>query len=280
MVKHGLDDQLFFEGKDMFPDDLPFKAYRLDWKRVSDVREHSHNYMQIWYVAGGCCMHRINGKDHMLTKGNLFVVPPFVAHSIRAESDNDACILGCEFYSGFITQNIANSEGMDPLFDFAYLEPFLVATDHVRPRLLLTGRAWMDAEKLMLDLIEEFQTKKSTINGEVEIFDRYREAAYLAIEYIENNYSKKMYLEDAARIAMMSQAYFSYIFKHITGKTFVGYINELRISKSLEMLADGDKKISDICFEVGFNDITYFDKVFKNITGISPGKYRKILSDQ
>ena len=304
MLEHGSDDQLFFEGKDMFPDDLQFKAYRLDWKSAADIREHSHDYMQIWYVAEGCCIHGINGKEHMLARGNLFVVPPFVAHSIRAEPDNDVCILGCEFYSGFITRNISNSEGMDPLFDFAYLEPFLVAADHVKPRLLLTGSAWMEAEKLMLDMIGEFSNKeryyllhikadllkllalaareygKNTEDGSVEIFDRYREAVYLAIEYIENNYNKKLYLEDAAHIAMMSQAYFSYIFKHITGKTFVEYINDLRIAKSLEMLSYGDKRIIDICFEAGFNDITYFVKVFKERTGVPPGKYRKISSGQ
>ncbi len=54
----------------------------------------------------------------------------------------------------------------------------------------------------------------------------------------------------------------------MTGKTFIEYVNNLRIRKAMEMLTTTQLAVSDICFNVGFNDTTYFNRVFRKETGL------------
>ena len=75
---------------------------------------------------------------------------------------------------------------------------------------------------------------------------------------------------------MMSKTYFCYIFKLLTQKTFTEYVSDLRIKKSLELLQNTDMSITRICYEVGFNDVTHFCRVFKKSVGLSAKKYRKL----
>ena len=72
----------------------------------------------------------------------------------------------------------------------------------------------------------------------------------------------------------LSPAYFSRIFKKETGATFNSFLNEVRIEKSKALLRNNDLKMVDIALMVGFESQSYFTKVFKKITGISPLQYR------
>ncbi|MDF2662966.1 MAG: AraC family transcriptional regulator, partial [Paenibacillus sp.] len=64
-------------------------------------------------------------------------------------------------------------------------------------------------------------------------------------------------------------------FKQYNGKTFIEYRNEIRIRIAKELLAGTDGKILHIAQEVGFDDLSFFNKLFKQLEGISPGKYRQ-----
>ena len=72
----------------------------------------------------------------------------------------------------------------------------------------------------------------------------------------------------------LSPAYFSRVFKKEMGVTFNSFLNEVRIEKSKSLLRNNDLKMVDIALMVGFESQSYFTKVFKKITGISPLQYR------
>lgn len=284
--------------KDTFHKAIPFKVYSV--VNTQGNKEHSHDYMQIWYVMHGCCSHIVNSKTNLLTKGNLFVIPPFVSHEIQLVNGNTVEIIGCEFSAEFINDNIPKDGSKCSLFDFAYLEPFLVSTDAVRPRLQLTGSIQEKVEALMTDMLNEYQNEEKyyeiNIKADLlkllaiiareyekqdntvhhELFERYREAVNAAIDFINSNYTRQIYIDEVCKIAMMSQPYFSYLFKQITGKTFVEYVNNLRIRKAIDLLLEGRMRISEVCFTVGFNDTAHFNKMFKKETGLSPSSYRSL----
>lgn len=286
-----------------FKKSIPFKVYMIEKERVSGTSEHTHDYMQIWYVMSGCCEHQINNRSYSLAKGNIFVIPPFVVHSINVLEGNSVKIMGCEFSSSFISDNIRQTDQGMSLFDFAYLEPFLVSNEDVKPRLHLTGKSQAKVEELMQDMLEEFSEERKYYEihikadllkllaivtreyenqdtpAQQEIFNKYREAVHEAVSFINENYVQRIYIEDVCKIAMMSQTYFSYIFKNITGKTFIEYVNSLRISKAITLLRESDKPITEICYSTGFNDAAYFNKVFKKETGLSPKQYRAIAGE-
>ena len=98
---------------------------------------------------------------------------------------------------------------------------------------------------------------------------------YKALEFIKKNYMNKISLADVADVAHISPSYFSKIFKEEMGCNFNTYLNEVRVTMSKRLLLDDSVSLVDIAFLTGYEDQSYFSKVFKKMTGISPGKYRE-----
>ena len=98
---------------------------------------------------------------------------------------------------------------------------------------------------------------------------------YRAIEYIRRNYMKKVTLEEVALYVYLSPAYFSKIFKEEMKDNFNSYLNRVRIEMSKKLLLDDSISLVDVSSYVGYEDQSYFSKVFKKMVGVSPGKYRE-----
>ncbi len=97
-----------------------------------------------------------------------------------------------------------------------------------------------------------------------------------AVQYIRRNYARKVSLESVAEVVDLSPSYFSKIFKKEMGCNFNTYMNAIRIEKSMKLLLYEDLKLVNIATVVGFEDQSYFTKVFKRMTGVSPHHFRKV----
>ena len=96
-----------------------------------------------------------------------------------------------------------------------------------------------------------------------------------AIRYISKNFSTSLSLEELAEQVNLNPAYFSTIFKQSMGSSFKEYLNMVRIEESKRLLTNTDYALLDIAIAVGFEDQSYFSKVFKKYTGLTPKQYRK-----
>lgn len=103
---------------------------------------------------------------------------------------------------------------------------------------------------------------------------RHKDTIYKAVDYIKRNYIQEITLEDVANHVFLNASYFSKIFKSEMNCTFVSYVNKIRINASKSLLVDNSIPLSDVSTLVGFDDQSYFTKVFKKEVGITPGKYR------
>ncbi|HBT65129.1 MAG TPA: hypothetical protein DEB10_10770 [Ruminococcaceae bacterium] len=103
---------------------------------------------------------------------------------------------------------------------------------------------------------------------------KHSNVVYKVMQYVKANYNQKISLDDIARHVYLSRSYLSSIFKEETGKSLFSYINEVRIEKSKIFLLDDSVSLVDISSMCGFEDQSYFTKVFKKATGLSPKKYR------
>ncbi|MEN6314849.1 MAG: PocR ligand-binding domain-containing protein [Clostridiaceae bacterium] len=104
---------------------------------------------------------------------------------------------------------------------------------------------------------------------------RHKDTIYKALDYIKRNFSKRITLEEVAGQVYLNPSYFSKIFKSEMNTTFVSYVNKIRINAAKNLLSDISIPLTDISCMVGFEDQSYFTKVFKKATGVTPGKYRE-----
>jgi YesN/AraC family two-component response regulator len=95
-----------------------------------------------------------------------------------------------------------------------------------------------------------------------------------AENYIRENLTRKINLREIAKIAGLSAPYFSTIFKEEMGENLSKYINRLRVEKASKMLLETEVSLGEISTACCFQDQSWFSKIFKSFTGMSPGKYR------
>lgn len=99
------------------------------------------------------------------------------------------------------------------------------------------------------------------------------------LKYIEENYQNELSADEVAKKCHVSYSYFSRWFKKITGKTFIQYVNYVRINHAEQLLMNSDYNITEISMQTGFPTTSYFIKQFKLQKGYSPGKFRKMIED-
>lgn len=95
-----------------------------------------------------------------------------------------------------------------------------------------------------------------------------------AIDYINAHYNEQVTLNEVAENIYVSTFYISRMFKKDLGKSFVDYLNEIRIEKAKELLRDIKYKTYEVAETVGIPDAHYFSKLFKKHTGVTPTEYR------
>lgn len=99
----------------------------------------------------------------------------------------------------------------------------------------------------------------------------------LAVTFIKNNLDTNIKLEKVASLCSMSVSHFSKIFKNEVGKTFKDYLNAKRIEKAKYLLRESNNPISAIAYSLGFEDTSYFTKIFKKYVGVTPTKYKELF---
>lgn len=99
-----------------------------------------------------------------------------------------------------------------------------------------------------------------------------------ARQFIEENQTEELSLEQVAKSVNTSTFYFCKMFKKATGLNFTEYVSRVRIEKAKNLLLNPNLRVSEIAYEVGFQSLTHFNRVFKRLIGQSPSDYRAKLA--
>lgn len=103
--------------------------------------------------------------------------------------------------------------------------------------------------------------------GKAELIDK-------ILKYLENNYEKQLSLQVVANEFEISGTYLSQYFKKCTGTNFVTYIRDIRVEKAKEILKNENISVSEVAQKTGFDTVNTFIRVFKMLTGVTPGEYK------
>ncbi|NLK86172.1 MAG: response regulator [Clostridiaceae bacterium] len=123
----------------------------------------------------------------------------------------------------------------------------------------------------MREWILRSYTRLADMIGEVKANENYSVYTKKAISYIQKNYTKNVSLNEAAEHIGINSSYLSRVFKEDCGMGFVEYLNNVRVSYAKQLIETEGLRLKDVAKRVGFNNYTYFFKVFKDVLNVTPG---------
>lgn len=110
---------------------------------------------------------------------------------------------------------------------------------------------------------------------------KYRNVINHALDFIKDNFTDPdMSLNMVAQEVALSPSHFSTVFSQSLDQTFIDYLTEQRVERAKELLEQTNQRLSDIAFEIGYNDPNYFSYLFKKKQGVSPKEYRRSVTEK
>ncbi len=256
------------------------------------MSKHFHNEYEIYYLASGERYYFIEKQTYYIKKGTLVFIDRNQIHkTVMANTtyhdrilmllSEDALDAIFNLYDNIdIRSFFAKNSGVIELNELGqtYLEN-LISDITTELRGKHTGFEFVMKAKIAELIIFAYRCQtgeNAKMQAETIHSEKYRKINEIA-EYITHNYQHNISLADIAQRFYISKSYLSRIYKEVTGFTVNEYINIVRIKKAQQMLESTDYSITQIAEQIGYDSITYFEKVFKKYIEQSPLKYRKKL---
>lgn len=259
---------------------------------------HTHDFFEFFYVTKGSNLHYLDGKEEVVKTGDIILMSPGKAHEFRGNRDTDFETINCNFLPNLLENHNYLVRNMKGFMELLYLEPFnkgykllhLAGSADFKVRILLEELLEEHSAKtrdsasiikvlladLLVTLVRYFEKQNKAGPSPAKVLTKKAHAIIKSIEYIDNNFKEEIKLKDISlKKTGITKEYFCSVFKKITGRTFTEYLNNLRIDYASKMLSCTEKPVSGICFESGFNDLSYFNRTFKALKGLTPKEYRE-----
>ena len=270
--------------------DFPYNTYLcsipLDFDRVP---VHWHDYMEIIYIKKGHGYVSVDLKQYKVSGSTIVLILPGQLHSIEQYDD-----LSMEYENIFFNINMLFARTEDTSVT-EFLRPLLSGKITV-PTVFTSVSNHYDAISACIDACDEICKTKPEgyelyIKGKLfEFFyvlsNRCREdkttrsmksldKMKIIMKHVENHYMEKISIADIAEVAGFSESHFMRYFKETMGTSFIDYLREYRLTMAARLLLASDASILSIAEEVGFDNLSYFNRAFKKEYGITPSQYRK-----
>lgn len=256
--------------------------------------KHRHNYVEIIYMCSGSTSHTINGKTKItLNTGEFLFLNQFAYHEIEKAGEKDIAVnflVLPEFFdqsfemvgkdnllSSFILSSLQREAG-----EISYL--YFKVADVLPVQNLAENLVWSIANQqsnnrklnqMTMGLLF-LQLLSATDKIERETPTQYENTLVIeVIRQIEENY-KNIQLTDLAAELKQSVTGLSKLIKKQTGQTYLELLQQKRFSKAVQLLTTTGLSISEIILAVGYENTSYFYRVFRKIYGMSPHQYREM----
>ena len=294
----GVDRKIYTQDKDFTVDSkkMMSRGRLFDFRmhtRFIDFPKHKHNYIEIIYMCKGQTTHIINDSTEVVLKeGELLFLNQHTFHAIKRAQNQDIAvnfIVLPEFFDvsfnmidkgnligEFLVSTLCNNanEGKYLHFQVAGILPVQNLVENMVWSLLnrVHNQYYLNQNTMGLLLLQLLNHTDKIDRQNKNQFDNV--ITMNVLSYIEANY-KTANLTDLARSLNQSVFQLSKLVKSTTNSTFKDLLIQKRLNKATTLLKETDLTISDIITGVGYDNTSYFYRIFKSRFGISPSSYRR-----
>lgn len=262
-----------------------------------DMRSnHFHNEYEIYFLTEGERLFFFNNRAYQVKKGSLILVDTNLIHMTHAPEDDTTGYTRIILYIDKFKMQQFDEKfphlNLVPFFREHYgvynltqkqQEKFLHMYEVLKAEFSNRSRSYkamieMEIIHYFIDFIRD-NPKLTPIKDETAIHKSSKyQTIYNIADYISDHYAESISLDGLAGVFYLSKFYLSRSFKEVTGYGVNEYVNILRTKRAKQLLEETTLSVSEIAGTVGYESITYFEKVFKTYMSISPLKYRKTLN--
>ena len=269
---------------------LPFAKYHTDISEMLPFYPiHWHEEMEVIKVQSGKGSFCIDGKWYVGEEGDILILRPFVMHSINRLGENDMTIDAIVFNLRLLSlekNDICTLKYFAPLLNEKHSLPCIVhptdswyhSFDQCVTSLFMGDENAEGAElgiKANLYWMFYHIYANRLINVKPNISEDKRcYPVRRALEYIRTEYMNDISIQQIAKYCGYSEFYTMKLFKQFTGCSCVDYINNYRLTIAGNQLRDTSDEVSSIAYQVGFNNVSYFNRQFKKQYGVTPKEFR------
>ena len=261
--------------------------------RLLSRTPHMHSEIELGLILDGSVVLQTGTDICNLTKGDLYLVNSLDAHEFQGNG-NGALILSVQLSTRLIDSFWPEQPNLRFLGSARVRDHFGEKEDRYELlRLLCVELAYTylgrqpDHEYKCFSLTAQLlhQIKREIPNQILSKQDylplQQKNDRILSVtNYIDENFTQKLLLEDIARREGVSMTYLSHLFKDTLGITFQDYLKQKRFDHACNLIATTQRKILDISISSGFSDVRYLTKLFQERFGCTPKEYRKGISVQ
>jgi AraC-like DNA-binding protein len=252
-----------------------------------------HDYLEIFLVYQGHGVFRFGDKAYDFARGDVFVIGSNEVHNCVRSDDANTKTIEIYFMPELVYHPGATRE------DFCHLLPFYNHDDQFNHRvpsgeidfegitrqlaliyqeLLTRGTFFRLAARnyfkgILLNLARYYDHLNHTVYDRVDIPSKQKRLCAV-VDYVRDHYHENLTSGCVAKWACMSPEHFCRFFKKATGSTFTSFLTAFRMARAKALLEQESMSATEIAYEVGFNNYSYFHRVFKNHTEMSPTVYR------
>ena len=276
---------------------FPVGLHKLEYPADTDVMfyVHWHQEFEFLVLTEGKVLFTIEDRKYVMNPGDIVFINSNYLHMAK-----NICGGVCSFYAIDFSYHVLN-EDIHSIFSKKFIRPIL-NDKYLFPEFMPVSededKCWQkDIRNYLHEIgecpeheLEPFELMiRSRILAIWDILDkncvraqkdndiesRYSERLEPVISYIKENYAYEITLGELAAILPMSEGQFSRVFKQTMKLSPIQYLMRYRILQSCKLLQDTEKKIGEIANLSGFNNISYFNRVFLNTIGCTPKEYRE-----
>lgn len=263
---------------------------------VSDMRAtklHDHSFLEFTYVESGQMEHTFGDTVATLQKGDFFIVDYGTSHQYRAVGEEPLRVINFLFYPDFVDRMLGRSESFEKVVN-SYFIRFRYQSLSCSPSSMAFSDGQGEVYRIVQQILKEYTEEKAGFLEcirclIVQMFiivmrsigrseDVKSESAIIkeVAAYVTQHYAERISLTDMAKKYNYSLSHISKKFAEEMGCGFTQYLQQIRIEQSCRLLETGDYFIGEVADRVGYGNVKFFNKVFKETLGITPREFKRL----